>query len=119
MTEEQPEINALEEALERAEEEMLPSDDPDKLDPDYPPDYTPEDRVEHVLRSEYPNWRGLEWIAAAADTEQESCRSVIWEWLADGKIEISDEGIRRNRYHVYFEQVSDLTEKVEDSPQWL
>lgn len=119
MTEEQPETKALEEALERAEEVILPSDDPDELEPNYPPDYTPEDRVDHVLQHEYPNWRGLKWVAAAADTDQEVCRSVIGEYLADGKIEISDEGIRRNRYHVYFEQVNDLTKKAKDRPRWL
>lgn len=119
MTKEQPETEALEEASARAEKAILPSDEPDELEPNYPPDYTPGDRVDHVLQNEYPRWRGLEWVAAAADTEQEVCRSVIEEYLADGKIEISDEGIRRNRYYVYFEQVNDLTEKVKDRPRWL
>jgi hypothetical protein len=119
MTEENSDPEALEEALRRAKESMSPPDDPDELDPDYPPDYTPEDRVEHVLRGEYPTWRSLKWIAAAAETDQDLCWSVIRERLAAGEIEISEEGIRRNRYHVYFEQVRDLTEKVTERPKWL
>lgn len=119
MTEENSEPEALEEALRQAKESISPPDDPDELDPDYPPDYTPEERVEHVLRGEYPTWRSHAWIAAAAETDPDVCWSVIRERLAAGEVEISDEGIRRNRYHVYFEQVRDLTETVTERPRWL
>jgi hypothetical protein len=56
----------------------------------------------------------MEWIAAAADTDIEQARSVVRERLGEGKVEISDEGVRRNRYHVYYKEVEELTEKVDD-----
>jgi len=112
-------LDACEDALDRAMEAMLPSDDPDEIDPDYPADMTPEERVDHVLGNEYPQWRGMEWIAAAADTGVEQARKVIRERLADGEVEIGDGGVRRNRYHVYFEEVEELTEKARDQPRWL
>lgn len=111
--------DVCEEALERAMEAMMPADDPEELDPDYPADYTPEDRVDHVLRGEYPRWRGLRWIAAAADTDVEVARNVVEERLVEGEVEVSAEGVRRNRYHVYFEEIEDLTEKAREQPRWL
>ncbi|NHN60448.1 MULTISPECIES: hypothetical protein [Halorussus] len=119
MTDDDEELDACEEALGRATEAMLPSDDPDDLDPDYPTDYTPEDRVDHVLKGEYPRWRGMEWIAAAADTDVEQVQSVVRERLGEGEVEISDEGVRRNRYHVYFETVEDATERASENPRRL
>ena len=113
------ELDACEEALERAAEAMHPPDDPDELDPDYPAEMTPEERVDHVLKGEYPRWRGMDWIAAAADTDVEQVRSVVKERLAEGEVEISDEGIRRSRYHVYFEEIEDLTERASENPRWL
>lgn len=106
-----------EEALERARDAMFPSDDPDELNPYYPAEMTPEERVDHVLAGEFPRWRGMEWIAAAADTDVEQVESVIQERLAEGEVEISDEGERRNRYHVYYEEGSELTEQVSDDRQ--
>lgn len=111
--------DAVREALEKATDEMLPADDPNELEPDYPADYTPEDRVDHVLYNEYPRWRSIEWIAAAADTSSDVCKSVIWERLAEGEVEVCDDGVRRNRYHVYFEEVESLTEKARDRPRWI
>lgn len=111
--------DTLQEALDRAKDAMLPSDDPDELEPDYPSDYTPEERVEHVLRGEYPRWRSVEWITAAADTDSEVCWSVIQERLGEGEVEISPEGIRRNRYHVCFEKVKKATERACEHPRRL
>ncbi|WP_323173197.1 hypothetical protein [Natrialba sp. PRR66] len=111
--------DTLQEALDRAKEAMLPSDDPDKLDPNYPTDYTPEERIDHVLRGEFPRWRSIKWIAAAADTDPEMSWSVIRERLGEGEVEISSEGIRRNRYHVYFEKVEKVTERVREHPRRL
>lgn len=109
----------LREALQDALDALEPPEDPEKLDPDYPPDYSPEERVDHVLIFEYPRWRPLSWISAAANTEPESAQSVILDRLAEGKVEISDEGVRRNRYHIYFEEVEDLTEKARNQPRRL
>lgn len=111
--------DALDEALERAKEAFMPPDDPDELEPDYPADYTPEDRVDHVLKGEFPRWRSIEWIASAADTDVDQVQSVVRERLSDGELEVSDEGVRRNRYHVYFEEVEGLTEKARENPRWL
>lgn len=111
--------NTLQEALDRAKDAMLPADDPDALEPNYPADYTPEERVEHVLRGEFPRWRSIEWITAAADTDPEVCWSVIQERLSEGEVEISSEGVRRNRYHVYFEKVEKATEQARGNPRWL
>lgn len=36
---------------------MSPSDDPEELEPSYPPGYSPTERVDHVLENEYPTWR--------------------------------------------------------------
>ncbi|QSG10577.1 hypothetical protein HSBGL_0136 [Halapricum desulfuricans] len=71
-----------------------------ELEPDYPAERTPEERVEHVLTNECPRWRGMEWIAAAADTDIEQAQSVVRERLAEGEAEVSGEGVRRNRYLV-------------------
>lgn len=107
------------EALDRAQEAFGPPDDPLDLDPDYPPDYTPEDRVRHVINNEYPKWRGMEWIAAAADTEMQNCESVIVEMLSEGEVEISEDGVRKNRYYLLYEKVNGLVEKAGDRPGWI
>jgi len=78
---------------------------------------TPEERVEHVLTNEYPRWRGMEWIAAAADTDIEQAQSVVRERLSKEEVVVSGEGVRRNRYHVYFEEVEELTERLDDRGQ--
>jgi len=114
-----PDLDPVLDALERVEEAFAPPNEIEKLDPHYPPDYDPEDRIDHVLEGEYPRYRGLRWIAAAADTDTDSVRSVLAERLAEGEVEISDEGVRRNRYHVYFELVREKTERVSDDPEWL
>jgi hypothetical protein len=101
-------------ALDEATEAFEPPVDPDELEPDYPADMTPEERVDHVLTNEYPRWRGMAWIAAAADTDIEQARSVVRERLSEGEVAVSDEGVRRNRYHVYFEEVKKLTERLDD-----
>lgn len=119
MTEDSAECDTLEEALNRAMDAMLPPDDPDKLDPNYPADYTPEDRVDHVLHGEYPRWQNIEWIAAAADTDKHVCRSVVQKRLSEGKVELSKEGIRRNRYYSYFTRVESITKRVQDNPGLL
>lgn len=36
--------------------------------------------------------------------------------LADGEVDISDKGVRRNRYPVYFEEVGNATEQARESP---
>jgi hypothetical protein len=56
----------------------------------------------------------MAWIAAAADTDIEQARSVVRERLSEGEVAVSDEGVRRNRYHVYFEEVKKLTERLDD-----
>ncbi|MXV61623.1 hypothetical protein GS429_05990 [Natronorubrum sp. JWXQ-INN-674] len=111
--------DTLQEALDRAQDVMLPADDSDELQPNYPADYTPEERVEHVLRGEYPRWRSVEWITAAADTDSDVCWSVIQDRLGEGEVEISSEGVRRNRYHVYFEKVEKATERARERPRRL
>jgi len=75
---------------------------------------TPEERIDHVLTNEYPRCRGMEWIAAAADTGIEQARSVIRERLSECEVEVSAEGVRRNRYQIYFEEVKELTERLND-----
>lgn len=119
MTENENECFQINDLLEDAIEEMSPSDDPSDLDPDYPPDLSSEDRVLHVLISEFPRWRTIEWIGAAADTTPQNCRSVIMELLSTGEVELSDRGIRRNRYHVYFEEIQYLTEEVIENPEYF
>lgn len=109
--------NSVRDALDEAREAFEPPDEPDELEPDYPAHMAPEERVEHVLKKEYPRWRGMEWIAAAADTDIEQAQSVVRERLSEGKIEASGKGVRRNRYHVYFEEVEELTETLDDRGQ--
>ena len=115
MTDELPE--SVRDALDDAKEAFEPPVDPEELEPDYPADMTPEERVEHVLTNEYPQWRGMEWIAAAADTDIEQVQSVVRERLSEGEIAISGEGVRRNRYHVYFEEVKKQTERLDNRGQ--
>ncbi|MBB6646917.1 hypothetical protein [Halobellus ruber] len=115
MTDDLP--DSVRDALNDAKEAFEPPSDPDELEPDYPADMTPEERVDHVLTNEYPRWRGMEWIAAAADTDIEQAQSVVREHLSEGEVEVSGEGVRRNRYHVYFEEVEELTEKLDDRGQ--
>jgi len=59
----------------------------------------------------------MEWIAAAADTDIEQAQSVVREHLSEGEVEASGGGGRRNRYHVYFEEVKELTERLDDRGQ--
>jgi len=47
----------------------------------------------------------MEWIAAAADTDVEQAQRVVRGHLSEGEIEVSGEGVRPNRSHVYFEEV--------------
>lgn len=54
------------------------------LDPDYPPEDAPADRLEHVLATEYPRWRGIEWVAATAAMAVETARNFLRERLAAG-----------------------------------
>lgn len=115
MTDDLP--DSVRDALDDATEAFEPPTDPDELEPDYPADMTPEQRVEHVLTNEYPRWQGMKWIAAAADTDIEQAQSVVRERLSEGEVEVSSEGVRRNRYHVYFEEVEELTEKLGDRGQ--
>lgn len=117
MTDDLP--DSVRDALHDAKEAFDPPSDPDELEPDYPAEMTPEERVEHVLTNEYPRWRGMEWIAAAADTDIEQAQSVVRERLSEGEVEASSEGVRRNRYHVYFEEVEELTEKLDDRGRLL
>jgi len=112
MTDDLP--DSVQDALDDAKEAFEPPVDPDELEPDYPTDMTPEERVEHVLTNEYPQWRGMEWIATAADTDIEQVRSVVRERLSEREIAVSSEGVRRNRYHVYFEEVGKLTERLDN-----
>jgi hypothetical protein len=109
--------DSVRDALDEAKEAFEPPADPDELEPDYPPDMTPEERVDHVLTNEYPRWRSMKWIAAAADTDIEQTRNVVRECLSEGEVEISSDGVRRNRYHVYFEEVENLTERLDDRGQ--
>lgn len=111
--------DACRDALDDAKYAMLPSDDPDELEPDYPPEMSPEERVNHVLENEYPRWRTMEWIAAAADTEVESAESMVRERLTEGEVEIGTEGVRRNRYHVFYREVMELSEKVESDSRHI
>jgi hypothetical protein len=104
----------VQDALDEAKAAFEPPGDPEELEPDYPADMTPKERVDHVLTNEYPRWRGLEWIAAAADTDFEQVQSVLRERLSEGEVEISGEGVRRNSYHVYFEEVRKTTEQLDE-----
>ncbi|QSG10322.1 hypothetical protein [Halapricum desulfuricans] len=61
--------DSVRDALDDAKEGFEPPADPGELEPDYPAEMTPEERVEHILTNECPRWRGMEWIAAAADTD--------------------------------------------------
>jgi len=106
--------DSIRDALDEAEEAFEPPVDPDELEPDYPAGMPPEERVDHVLTNEYPRWREIEWIAAAADTDIEQAQSVVRERLSEGEVEVSDEGGRRNRYHFYFGEVEELTERLDD-----
>lgn len=120
MTDEDDETDLVRNQLDAAAEVdgdrdvRYPPSDPDLLQPDYPDDYNVSDRVDHVLTNEFPRWRPVEWIAAAADTDEENVRNVVRDRLAAGEVEISEEGIRQNRYHVYYEQVDELTEKARE-----
>lgn len=115
MPDELPEF--VHDALNEAKDAFEPPVDEDNLEPDYPADMTPKDRVDHVLRNEYPRWRRMNWIAAAADTDIKQAESVVQEHLTEGRVEISGEGVRRNRYCVYFQKVQKLTEKLEERGQ--
>lgn len=106
--------DSIRDALTEAREAFEPPVDSDELEPDYPADMAPAERVDHVLTNEYPRWRGLKWIAAAADTDIEQARSVVRERLSEGEVEVAGEGVRRNRYHVYFEEVEELTEQLDE-----
>ena len=118
MTEENTEKD-IKEHLDKAMRAFGPPEKVENLDPDYPPDYTPEDRIQHVVSNEFPRWRGFEWIRVASNTCEKNCSSILNEMLSHGEIEISDEGIRRNRYFVMYERVDKLTERASDRPNWL
>jgi hypothetical protein len=93
--------------------------DPDEMVIDYPEDYDAEERVEHVIRNEWPRWREVRWIAEAADTDVETVQSVVDDRLAQGELEVRGDAVRRNRYHVYFEEVEELMERAEERPRSL
>ncbi|WP_256301564.1 hypothetical protein [Haloarchaeobius salinus] len=107
----------VQDALDEAKAAFEPSVNPEELEPDYPADMTPKERVDHVLTNEYPRWQGVEWIAAAADTDIKQVQSVLRERLSEGEVEISSQGVRRNSYHVYFEEVRKTTEQLDEQGQ--